>query len=354
MKVGIVSFANLRVTPYLSVYTDILEELQVSYEVLYWDRRNLEEASHAPLIRYQRPLDDGAPLVAKLFPMYQYRNFVIKKIKEQKYDFLIILTSLLGVFLCDFLEKKYPNQYLFDIRDYSYESIPLYQKLMAKLMSNSALNVVSSQGFVNFLPLDNVLVCHNISFNRHKKYQLSAKDVRPKKLLIGFVGVVRYYQECLKFIEAIKNDSRIQFCFYGEGEDEARIKQYCDENNIKNVKFFGSYQPDEKEKIIESLDLIYNAYGNGSPKVKYALSNKCYDAAWYKKGLIVNAHTLMAETTAGYSYAISDDEKNLAENLVNWYTNINWTEFDQKTHKIIEKAFNDNQIFTEKVKNLLQ
>lgn len=348
MRVCIVAFSNLTVCPYVRVYADLLESLKIKYDIIYWDRRNKCEPTDYPTIRYGKQLNDEKPLIEKLPYMYGYARFIKRTISEQKYNRIIVLTSLPGVLLSGYLAKYYQNRYIFDIRDYSYEHISFYNTKMKSLMTNSALNVISSPGFLDFLPSKNAVICHNMSFKANSGHKLSRnQDIGC--IRIGFAGVIRYYDECIEFIDAIKNDSRIEFRFYGEGPKEHGIREYCRSNMVTNVKFFGPYKPDEKEDIIDSIDIIYNAYGNKSPKVRYALSNKCYDAPWYKKPLLVNENTSMADYTRGYSYAISDNEKHLADNIYNWYMNIDWRTFDAITDKAIQKAMSDNEVFKKKL-----
>ena len=168
VKVCIVSFANFNMVPYIHTYTKICNDCNVKYDIIYWDRYGLKEerADCEKLYRYPRMLEDIEPIRKKLFVMLGYANYVKKILRKEKYDKVIILTSLLGVFLESFLTRKYNKKYIFDIRDYSFEHITWYKKKMESLMTNSILNVISSPGFKNFLPQKESVTDHNCCFEK--------------------------------------------------------------------------------------------------------------------------------------------------------------------------------------------
>ena len=345
MKIGIVGFCNLYAIPYMNMYTDPIKKSKHDFEVIYWNRKNIEEVVDYPVHIYNEEIDDAQPKYLKFLQMYKFSSYVTKIIKKNKYDFLIILTTIPSVLLRNTL-KQYKKKYIVDIRDYSYEHIFLYRKMLKGVLENSTLNVVSSPDFIDYLPYKNAYVCHNISFddsiiNREKH----------EKVIIGFVGGVRYSDECIKFIQKIQNDDRFEFRFYGSGVGEIKIKSYCLMNNIENVLFFGAYLPEEKKGKYESIDIVYNAYGNDSKHVKLALSNKLYDAAWYGLPIIVNKYTAMAKYSEGISFEIDDDDF-LSDNLWNWYKNIDPKEFQKKAHEIIQKSLNENTLLSNKLKEL--
>ncbi len=45
------------------------------------------------------------------------------------------------------------------------------------------------------------------------------------KIIISFIGQVRYAQKYMNFLESIKNNEKIVFRFYGFGEDLEYLQQ---------------------------------------------------------------------------------------------------------------------------------
>lgn len=351
-KVCIIAFANRMITPYMDVYTRILNENNIAYDVILWNRYGIDENIEGckKIHSFDYTLFDTKNLIKKVFPMLAYRNFVLKTLKQNNYSKLVVLSSLPGVLIEKYLLKKKQNKYIFDIRDYSYENIGWYYKKMKSVMKNSAINVISSPEFKTFLPDEETVLMHNCSFETlsDKKFVKSKKNV----LSVAFVGAIRYAEECKKFLVKIKNNPRIVFRFYGRGEDEGLLKDFCIQSKIDNVEFYGEYQPNEKERIINDNDLLFNAYGNETTEVKYALSNKYYDAMYYKKPLIVNSQTAMERCSSGTSFVV-DYDGDVAQGLLEWYKNINEKEFDILAEKYLESAIEDNVISKKQITRFL-
>ena len=58
---------------------------------------------------------------------------------------------------------------------------------------NSAITVISSPRFVNFLPKYDYIVCHNINFDVDKKRRIWKKP-DSDRIVIGYIGAVGYKQ----------------------------------------------------------------------------------------------------------------------------------------------------------------
>ena len=341
MRVCIVAFANLMVVPYIKTYTDILKNNNVEYDIVLWNRYKMEESYSGcnKIYAFNDNVGDTASFAKKIIPLIKYGFYVKSVLKKNKYDCVVVLTSLIGVLIEGFLKKHYSGRYIFDIRDYSYEHIKWYYKKMESLMKNSALNVISSPGFKEFLPDYPCVIDHNCSFETVSDIKFKRKD---KTISVAFVGNVRYPGECKKFINLIKDDSRFEFHFYGKGVDEPELKRYCIENNFENVFFHGVYMPQEKEGIIENTDILFNAYGDRLC-LKHALSNKYYESMYYKKPLIVTPNTIMSNLSKGTSFDI-DYSKNTSDDIYNWYQSINVEEFDLLADDYLQNTIDENKI----------
>lgn len=348
MKALIVCFANLRGVPYIYPYINILKKNNIKTDIVYWNRHGIEEKIDCSNLyvysHYQRDEDNK---FIKLIRMYSYTRYVEKIIKKNSYEKIIILSSLPGVLMETYLVKNKKNQYIFDIRDHSYEQFKPYYNRMKKLMQNSALNVISSSGFRNFLPNEDTVICHNItSYTNMKNNHVEKKD----KIIISFIGQIRYANKYLNFMESIKNNERIVFRFYGFGEDEEYLKNYVALHKFNNIEFYGAYMPSEKSTIIQKSDILFNVYGSDL-HVKYAISNKYYDALIYKKPLLVSKNTTMDDITQGIAFSVDDAVFDAIE-LIRWYDNIDFVKLEDICEKKLKNVQSDMIAFEKAVESV--
>lgn len=352
MKLAIVAFSNLRVTPFYKYYLEIAKQKGIDVDIIVWNRKNEDEdIEDANVIRCDMMLNDDVHKGIKFFYMMKYSRFVKKRLKKEKYDYVVVLTTLLGVFLGDYLIKNYEQRYIIDVRDYSYEHVKFYYDKLEKILSHALLNVISSPSYTVFLPKKEFNVCHNLNFQDTGKFSFEVKNKAP--LTIGFVGVIRYAEEFKKVLQSIKNDERVFFEFYGDGEDEDGLKCFCQENEIENVEFNGRFFQDEKDEIYSKIDVIYNCYGNKTNNVKYALSNKLYDALYYKKPILVNDSTSMAKFAGLVGFTVRDYDK-LVDDLIEWYNSIDANYFNEFCEKELSFYINENIETASRIRNVLQ
>lgn len=349
-KVLIICFANLRNVPYINSYTNIMDDNNVNYDIVYWKRYNIEENIKCDkLYTFNLLQNDEINKIVKMKNMIAYGKYVKKIIEKEKYNKIIVLTTLLGVILERYLTRYKKNKYILDIRDHSYEHIKVYYTILNKLMKNAAINVISSTGFKNFLPEVDTVLCHNCATGLESK---GTMPVQSDKIVISFIGQVRYSQKYMNFLESIKNNEKIIFRFYGFGEDLNYLQEYKNKNHINNIEFYGAYKPCEKEKIIKETDIIFNVYGNDL-HVKYAVSNKYYDALVYQKPMIVSKGTTMEEITCGFSYSVTSDKFDATE-LIKWYEDLDYNKIEKICSAKLEKVKADMDIFDRYVKNFLE
>lgn len=354
MKVGIVGFANLRYMPYLRYYTDTFDQNGIEYEIIYWDRRGLTESWNSETFVFKERLEDSAQKLSKIGAMIRFGSFAQKVLRNRQYDFLIILTTLPVMLLGNYIKHAYPERYLVDIRDYTYERFFIYRNFLKRILSKAAMRVISSPAFRSFLPECDYTVCHNFSVPTHGDRNIRAKKPRSKNVInISYIGAIAYYHEVVKFINVIANDRRFAFSIYGSGVDEQALTNYCVSNGINNIKFHGIYQPDEKELFYGETDLIFSAYGNSSLLTKYALSNKLYDAAWYRIPIIVSPSTAMSKMAGGLGFGADYSDHKIADRLYKWYIEMNWEKFNLDSDILIDSIIEVNRKFKEELLSVL-
>lgn len=312
MIVGIIAFNNIKYCPYISPYTHLLDKMNIKYNIIYFDRDGINEKNEKLI-----PISWNKSK-RKIQNFISFSRIARNIIVKNKYDKLIVLTTVPGVLILPVLKRNYNRNYVIDIRDYTLEKYFVFRYLEKRLIKNAAVRVISAPGFKRFLPEANYVLCHNTTYDFTKK-KASFKTEDP--ILIGYVGTITYANQCKLLIDLVKQDSRFCFYFFGNDITGNQITQAIIDANSDRIKYFGAYDPKEKDSIIESVDILFNAYGNDSEKLLYAISNKFYDSIYYMKPVITSPNTEMSTLLDGFSYDIDKDTESL-DGLYSWYHNI--------------------------------
>ena len=114
------------------------------------------------------------------------------------------------------------------------------------------------------------------------------------------------------------------------------------------------FLPEDKKLIISQSDIVFNCYGSESKAVKYAISNKYYDAAFYRRPLIVSPDTTMSRLTGDYAYALDLDNTDNLDELYFWYCNLNKDAFENYCCTAICTAMKENDSLVKLIKNTLK
>lgn len=348
MRVGIIAANNIRYSPYIYFYTDILRKSSIEYELIYPERNGLEEDFDG--IAHMLPWNRRIPT----FLNYAiYANAVIKVVKRCKYDALIVLTSVNAAYLALWLKKNYSRRYIVDIRDYSHENIRPYFYLESVAVRNSLMNVISSAKFTDFLPQADYCVCHNVNQNEAERSEyLFCKASEP--ISIGYVGALSYVDQCKRLMELVATDERFTLDYYGSSVHEPTLKGYAQELRCKRIRFHGAYSASEKSAIIQKVDVLFNAYGNGTPLLDCALSNKLYDALIHKKPILTCPNTYMTEKGGLLAFPIDLMTARTLEGLYNWYRMIEGKRLEEFANNILTSVLEENKATEEQIVKRLQ
>ena len=323
-RICFVCVGNLYNVPYIKAYEDILEE---DFDIIYWNRDCTEEYSHAKnLYQFKYRFTNTKK---KLIGYYKFTKFTFNILEKNNYEIIIFLSSLSAVLNYKVFKKKNSN-FIVDVRDYTLENNILFYWLERKCFEKCKAIVISSPAYKSFLPKNiNYLVIHNTQDEHYKIH----KRKKNKSLTISFIGTVNYLEMNKKVIDYFANDDRFLLKFIGKNSEI--LNKYCLDHKIKNVYFGKRFNPDDISYLYEDTDIILNAYGNNTPKLDFALSNKLYFATNLKIPIIVNDKTYMQKVTTDLGIGfIFDNNPNLKNELLEF----------ELTEEIIEKLdkFNEN------------
>ena len=344
MKVLFVLADNVYLTPYLKFYTHILDEQKYEYDVVFWDKNNNEQTIEE---NYYRFIGKGNNSISKVFNYIKYRKYILYILNKNKYDIVIPLHSIISFILTNCLIKNYKNRYIYDVRDYSFEKYSIFRKSQKKLVNNSLINIISSEGYKNFLPDSVYFVVHNCP-----NIEVShTKRINQSCINISYIGLIRFMEQNKKILLFFKNDERFHLNFIGTNAEN--LKDFCNENQITNVSLVGTFNSNDTLKFYENTDAVMNLYGNNTPLLDYALSNKLYYSALLHKPILVCEDTYMETITRkygiGFTLKMRDDNERTI--LYEYIKNLQYNEFVKNCDTFILKVKEDQKLLVSELIN---
>lgn len=332
MKIALISCHSIRYMPYLSLYKRAVEEVGAEYIII--NEHEISDILDEHQIVYRGDYKSG--FYNKLKNYRKWRKFVIQTVKDYKVDKIVFLTPWAPIKLFDVCSGKWRKNYILDIRDYSSESVSWFRALEHKIISNALFTVISSKGFLRWLPSNEKYhVAHNMPAFYKEKDECIA--FQKDKIKIGYIGLVSYFPQNCALVSKTK-DSNYEMIFSGAIEKSCPIETFCEEQHFDHVRFTGPYNNSEKESLYRDIDFINAVYGNHTEVVCSALPNKLYDCLIYKIPMIVSSGTYLAEIVEnnGLGIAIDTEKENFLEKIDGYV-----------------KCF-DRESFVKNCKNLLQ
>ena len=337
MTVGIIAANNIRYSPYIFFYTELLKSNQINYELIIPQRNDLQDSFDGTL--HVLPWDKKQKT---LINYALYAKAVTKVIRQRKYDALIVLTSVNAAYLGLWLKAHYAGRYIVDIRDYTHENIYPYFVMQSIAVRNSLMNVISSRKFTDFLPKASYHVCHN--YNKADAQTVKAWMQKAEgTITIGYVGALSYASQCKALMDLVAKDPRFQLEFYGSGPEEAVLQEYARTLSSSSIHFHGAYVPSEKGNIIRSVDILFNAYGNGIPLLDCALSNKLYDTFIYRKPILTCPDTFMTEMAGPLAFPVDLPSATSLDALYQWYTELDPVQLDLYAEHTMDAIQQENE-----------
>lgn len=353
--IGIIFIGDLKYCPYLNKYIQIFDENKVDYDIIFWNRSGDNLTLSSNYISYNKSSVLNRNPIEKISDFIEYKFWLEKLLISKGYEKLVVLTTLTGVLLYKSLLKNFKGKYIFDIRDYSYESLIPFYKMEEKLIRNSYFTCISSHGFKEFLPRNyNYVIAHNFNYADliHKKHYRKKKE--NTALNVVFNGSIRYFDHQSLIINKLKNDNRFKMIYHGTGPELEIYKSYCKDNKINNIEFTGEYKNSDKYKLLEDADILNNSYGTKKlMEVKYAISNKYYDGIIYGIPQLVEDKTFKCNLTEkiGIGVGLNVYDENFADRIYNYYFRIDEENFNISCNDTLDKIISEDNHYLEKIKD---
>ena len=299
MKILIMGFTKIKYMPYMNFYVENIGRDKNEVHILYWNRDLEDESTEkyfdCKLHEFRCYQEDDVSKLSKLGSFYKYRRFAKRLIKEEKFDFILVLHTLTGVLIADVLKRRYKGRYIFDYRDSTYEKFAPFKKIVGELVENSVATFVSSDAFRRFLPErceSKIYTSHNLLTDSllYRDYEKTPSE----RIRIAFWGFIRHEDINREIIRKISADPRFELHYYGREQQVAlNLKQYAKDISSSNVFFHGEYKPEDRYDFVKETDLIHNLYYDSNTLL--AMGNKYYDGLIFRIPQLCMRGSFMAE-----------------------------------------------------------
>jgi hypothetical protein len=351
MKIGIIFSNELNVCPYVEKYTRILEEENVEYDYILWNRSDIKKNYPKNYLVYSEHSELYVKKYKKIGAFVRYAKYLNKLIQNNSYDKLIVLTSITAIMSFKFLIKKYKNKYIFDFRDLSFEQNYFFRYMLKKIIYNSYFTCISSPGFKEVLPENNYVIAHNFQYKHLNNNNLDYHKKNPVIKLLH-IGITRGETYNKRLVDIFGNDNRFVVNIVGNGNDTESFKEYI--KNFNNINVQGTYNNDDKEKYISEADMLLYYYPCGFNNNR-ALANKYYDGIIFKKPLVGNINTYSGRRIVSKNLGISLDldDKQFANKLYNYYFDLNYDTYYNCAKKELDNVVEEDILYLEKIREFL-
>ena len=341
MRVLIIGNGNIFGMPYLKYYSDVLECKGIDYDLLYWDRLDIQESDKSNYIRFTEKTRGKG--LESLSGYLNYYKFAKSLFTSKKYDVYIVFTTQMAI-LFGYLLRNRP--YILDIRDYTYEYNPIYRYLENRLVDAAIMNTISSEGFLEWLPKGySYTMSNNISFDN------GMVDIIPfdfETHNISYLGAIRYLDGNLDFIKVCKDINNFEVHYHGVSHVGAQIAEYCNKSQISNVTMHGMFEDGELPILYGRANFILSVYGTYSMNTKTLLPNRLYGACTLRRPIIVSSGTYLADVVNKYGLGVvfdPNEPQGLRPQLEWYYTPENYAQFCIKCEAYLAHARMQNELF---------
>lgn len=327
MKIALICPSNMLFMPYVTQYLQTFREQHADCTVLNWDRFGMEQASETT---YR---DKKTGHQRKAADYYSYRRFVVRKLKEEDFDKVVVFGVQMAFFLGRYLRRHFHQEFMVDIRDYNRL---LKHFSIEKIIRASAYTVVSSPSYLQWLPdSDHYLVSHNMDRAEAVPLESALPGTDKGRIRIACIGALRDLEANLAFIKEVMYDEKITLSYHGEGEINHRLEQYLEINHVRNVALTGRYQRQEEKELYLKSGMINVLRYNDSISNRTALPNRLYRAALWGKPLLALEGTYLGQVIEKYHLGLVLDSLNGAGGKIVSY----WEDFDRRAYEAGRQEF---------------
>lgn len=346
MKIALVCPSNMMYMPYLENYEKVLRKHNINYEILLWDRFQIENSNQNENIFNDMKTGHSR----NYYDYLRYKKFLMHRLNSNKYDKIIVFGLQLSYFLHNYLTKNFLYKYIIDIRDYN--KIINFVNIK-KIIDYSALTVISSPGYKKWLPSsDRLIVNHNTNIDSLEKLHKRNLMFNMDNIKIAYIGALRDCGINMKFINSLRNYNNFSLFYHGYGNINKNIAAFIYKKNIDNVYITGKYERDNELNLYLNSNLINLLIPYNDINSRTLMPNRLYNAMLIGNPVISIKGSYVADQIEKYSLGLVIKTFTNLHRQINEYLSI----FNNRSYEIgrklfIEKTINENEVFRQRLTN---
>ena len=346
-KIAILSAVNIKHMSLISLYTNILKEKGISYDIIYMDKYGeVEETGAKNVYRFENKIDHNWSRRKKIIRHFRFFGYAKRVLEKNKYDFIIVWNDIAITMFGLYLATRWRGKYCLNVRDYNGEKKWYIFRIFENAVSGSAFTTISSEGFKSFLPKHDYISLY--SYNDSLLSEIvprSRKQEQGKPIRISFVGNVRFFPVNRKLVDSFKNDSRFELHYHGTNAEQ--IESYARNVGAENVVCSGTFPIADTKQYLEETDIVNNIFGNGTYGVRTLTSIRLFHAAYLNIPIMVSSGTYMQEVVDKYGigYVVEDIDEYLPDKVFDWYSNLSQEELNKGAKMLLNEAEEANAAF---------
>lgn len=352
MKIGLIVPANIKYSPYVQYYIDLLNDYDVEYRIMSWDKAGIDEAADMTFRFNTSDFNRKRILFGHALFAFKCKDFI----RKERIDHLIVFTIAPMFFLGYKFLRQFNGKLVIDIRDDS----PFRRRFPDKLKKYSELShtlVVSSPYYSAWFKKHSFL-CHNADFSIINRYPAQyGKDNIKSPIRIVFAGMMIEENINIDIIDQLKNDKEFKLVYIGrDNEKKEKIKEFVDKNRIQNVSFKGEYKKGDIVDIYRQEADLVNILRQNTIINRNALPNKLYDAVVSGVPLVVFRHNVaIADYVSKFNLGIIIDEPyDIKSQVINEIQKFDFEGYKKGRIDFLRKVRDDYYLFAERLRKFCQ
>ena len=353
MKIALVLPGSIWYAPYVRIYTRILDEQNVDYSIISWNR----EGDDKPEGFQYNVLSARGHGSAGWKAYKGYIRYIKKTIKEQRFERIIVFGPQMTCMLSVYLLLHFRGRYMIDYRDLSIEQKVGFKQLFAVMIKFSQANVISSPGFKCCLPKMNYFLSHNFDVNAAREAIAAPVDGNfgiTNDVEVLTIGAIRDLSSNMEVVKALANKDGVRLNFVGKGGAADTIAKYCKENGLENVSFTGFYQKNEEAGYVKKATFL-NIYYPRKITHDTALSNRFYNSLIFRRPMIVTKNTTQGDYVEGNRLGVAlVDCNNLYNALRDFIQTENYAQYVVRCNNLLKSFLKDQELFENAVKEFVK
>jgi len=330
--------------PYAQVYEDFFIKNGHTVDIIEWDRLKLDNRNINSLL-FTKYSPFTSNFYVRLFHYLLFSSFCKSKIDKSDYQLVITCTIALSIFLSPFLSRK-KIPYFVDIRDHT-PMVKYFKRLLSFTLSNSEMNIISSNGFKKWLPTiqSEYHILNNISNNDLDCPCSPIIDINNVRILT--IGYLRNLFANKYIMQNLGNRDKYRLFFVGEGPSRSSLIDYAKKQNLENVSFFGHYLKHQEDGFYQQATFV-NVFMEDDEASNTLLSNRFYKAIQNYRPMIARKYSFQSSIIKEFDLGVSvSKDDSLEVEILNYLSSFDAKVFVENCNKCLLQ-FKQQNIITHK------